>query len=127
MKEIKFRAWDKREMVYNIDLVFNAEVCLNEQIEELSDRVVLMQFTGLIDKEGKEIYEGDIISYTPFNEKGYKNTIAEVPQLNSWHWFDELEEMLEDKNKCDIKVIGNIYEDNKLIKDYVQKFKFFLK
>jgi uncharacterized phage protein (TIGR01671 family) len=115
MKEIKFRAWDKK-MVYDIELIYNSRVCLNEQIEELSDRVVLMQYTGLKDINGKEIYEGDIISYTPFNKKGYKDTIAKVPQLNLWHWFDELEEMLEDKNKCDIKVIGNIFEDNNLKK-----------
>jgi len=51
---------------------------------------------------------GDKISYTPFNCKGWENTIVTVPDITNdrWeHWFDELKDMLKMPNKCNIVVI----------------------
>jgi len=70
MREIKFRAWDKakRTMIYPTAITFqycpDAETPVPLQLNEkfcLGLESVLMQFTGLRDKDGKEIYEGDII------------------------------------------------------------------
>jgi len=80
------------------------------------DTYVIQHFTGLLDKKNVEIYEGDIISYTPFNQQDYKNTIVEVPQLDKFHWFAELQEMLLENNKCDIQIIGNIFETPDILK-----------
>jgi uncharacterized phage protein (TIGR01671 family) len=55
MREIKFRAWDGSKMLQGQDMM-NKTV---GQLQTWSDRV--MQFTGLNDKNGKEIYEGDIV------------------------------------------------------------------
>ncbi len=64
MREIKFRAWDTTgdKWITNIILYFENNI-LNNIIEfgiGIKDKVKLMQFTGLKDKNGKEIYEGDI-------------------------------------------------------------------
>lgn len=71
MREVKFRAWDKeyQEMKYNAEQAYDgcgqlhAIDCFGQLLEEENYKV--MQYTGLKDKNGKEIYEGDIVKYCP--------------------------------------------------------------
>jgi uncharacterized phage protein (TIGR01671 family) len=84
---------------------------------------ILMQFTGLRDKNGKEIYEGDVIEATSEN---YDDPIVfEVkPTEGGTYLFpeemaNEFIPLLEDADdqECQLKVIGNIYENPELLKE----------
>jgi hypothetical protein len=107
MREIKFRAWNSEEktMLKPFDLSSNPKYWC----DNLKD-YPLMQYTGLKDKNGVEIYEGDII-------KTDTDNIVSVEYSNYYgaYLFGGFPTNQDEIYKLEIEVIGNIYENPELL------------
>ncbi|WP_312459901.1 YopX family protein [Proteiniclasticum sp.] len=135
MREIKFRAWDKTEnrMARNVEeLKFNSKgiyaVVLNHlgfEMRRRANDVELMQYTGLKDRNGKEIFEGDIVAFED-SDGGYEypdvvvNTgIVEYGELGFYFTNRVAAEMddfyIKDGRCDDVEVIGNIHDNPELM------------
>jgi len=96
-REIKFRAWDKKnKRMMELGDIFKCFEAGNYLDNLREDLIIIMQYTGLKDKNGKEIYEGDFVYLA-----GYGNYQVVFP-------FIELYEAEAEKDIGEI--IGNIYE-----------------
>jgi uncharacterized phage protein (TIGR01671 family) len=120
MREIKFRAWNKEaEVMHNWDeigKVLHAKY-FDDWIAE--GGIELMQYTGLKDKNGKEIYEGDVIrGEDPLDYflKDITQVVVEWLECGAWYPFacDHDYEPYPKPEHCE--VIGNIYENPELLK-----------
>lgn len=140
MRVIKFRAWDKEKKKWiinpeensdygiriyldgTIEPFFNADYGCSDKYkfpEEYTKNIILMQYTGLLDKDGKEIYEGDILKMI-YEDNSF--TIKEI----KWEIFEDGEYGYglgvgfnihpDERNKESINlIIGNIYQHPELL------------
>lgn len=131
----KFRAWHHelgRMMLIRTMFFFANELeelqlndsIMNDDIPVYPDEIELMQSAGLFDKNGKEIFEGDLIAIevddteTPINARVFQNSKIGVLMF---HVFEDNEdvpmvELLED-NSVAFEIIGNIYENPELLEE----------
>jgi uncharacterized phage protein (TIGR01671 family) len=127
MRTIKFRAWDKEELSFiYAEPVYGFFPSLHMELETkgMEDRYGnIEQFTGLFDKNGKEIFEGDIIYYIGL--KGYqaeyhvKCSVVWDEKQARWSIYGKIpshgtSRALKDWNSKS-EVIGNIYENPELL------------
>lgn len=123
MRELKFRVWDKeageylegeeaKAFVLKLDGTHYVEMTFGYY--DKGKDWVIEQYTGLEDKNGKEIYEGDIIKWT--NSTGREITAPIVWNTRAWCWTAG-DYMLGGLLEFDIEVVGNIHEDLKLLED----------
>jgi uncharacterized phage protein (TIGR01671 family) len=126
-REIKFRYYDKQEQkVYSMNtgdmlsVVCGSIAAVHIQGDytlDVPEEIILLQFTGLKDKNGKEIYEGDILKYSD----NYPEFTGFVKYDNRFGMFTiEIEfnnqyNFLHHKMSPDLEVIGNIYENPELL------------
>ena len=138
MRTIKFRGWDREyeKMTYfddedyeysppivsRLDQVFKKDSNYDDyedfEYNDITDSVEIMQYTGLHDKDGKEIYEGDILqidiekAWVMWNKRyGY----FELVPIGDYY-FDSpvIGEAIE---YTDSELIGNIYENKELLNE----------
>jgi len=130
MREIKFRAWQDGQMLTQpLAGVYGAKRLFGLLYEDTE----LMQYTGLKDKKGKEIYEGDIVTLEEDDSKEYLNEpmylnygdvcSIQWSETNLAYYLMPLDESVEEQQMDYfgswsgwnwIKVIGNIYENPEL-------------
>ncbi len=131
MREIKFRAWDKElaEMNRVTSIHFIDEFNKNKGYEDVVyvegqidatplSKIELMQDTGLKDKNGKEIYEGDII------KNNFAETIGSIMFADCGYWIKTINKDIFDNTIYHVlgqydgevlEIIGNIYENPELL------------
>lgn len=125
MREIKFRAWIKevdeiREVEYinfwKKMISFPNKFCKEYYLNADFDEIELMQYTGLKDKNNKEIYEGDIVKLRA------NHGIGVIKYYDEWGAFvveyikpRPLAVLGMNYYKEDIEVLGNIYKNPELL------------
>ncbi len=126
MRQIKFRAWDKEKekMFVPVRLTFIKGIAGvthaigDRDVNPKSNDYVVMQFTGLLDKNGKEIYEGDVLkgklSYSndDGSDAGSEETIGKV-EWDRIGWYCRVTDFYNAPSNAE--VIGNIYENPELL------------
>lgn len=142
MREIKFKAWDKRSKRwwYNVQNAYDLQnnhqtpdpsihddysselllCCSFGEVLSRKDEFEVVQFTGLHDKNGVEIYEGDIISYyNRYSDKTYVHFVAYDELWASFGLYEKDNKWCKESDWQkiqEVEVLGNIYEHPHLIK-----------
>ena len=125
MREIKFRAWDKEnEKMMKVSSLHleNKEISVKENgtfhLFRMQD---LMQYTGLKDKNDKEIYEGDIVLVKPGGTSTWYKTVVKFKEGAFIASLIDGEDYIYIFNRGfdsnDFEILGNVYENPELLEE----------
>jgi uncharacterized phage protein (TIGR01671 family) len=109
-RPFKFRAWDTK---------LNHFTSIFECLFFNNPEYIVTQFTGLKDKNNKEIYEGDIIKWTDtdfFDDNWSERDIIEIVEFINGGFYPIFEWPPEVISENLVEVIGNIYQNPELLK-----------
>lgn len=144
MREIKFRAWDKVKKIMRSS-VLSLSWLYGESLNDISvdtengpedgniDNFIIMQYTGLKDKNGREIYEGDIVHlWNKYSDDGIKHDWGKWEvyfcgdrwrlkngdiEYDNGDYYHGYEVNWGDNNTSFIEVVGNIFENPEILKE----------
>lgn len=127
MRPIKFRAWVLDEVDNAFHMWYSEEETLSDFFgwylpERDGNKDILMQFTGLQDKNGKDIYEGDVVKVYDKRKKNIHYEAIDViynERFASWELRatgNTLEYYIVNSFDNVFEVIGNIHENPELLK-----------
>lgn len=148
-RQIKFRvwarAWKPPQMIALSDLQIHGQKTIADALDYVvnSPNFILMEFSGLLDKNGREIYEGDIVEFFFFKKEGKtERTVAQViydtdsaefkvrfDDKKGWPismlmaFSDIHDKEWNAKNriaKLELSVIGNVYENPDLLSEIIK-------
>ena len=148
-RDLKFRAWNKvwgmMSLVDKIEFEEGKPVRVSVTIKatdfdhtdewsdyEVGDDIILQQFTGLKDKNGKEIYDGDIITFTEIDEDScmgkedtYTGKVEWIDEISQWRFIypsgqrTELHFIIQLPTIKSCEVIGNVFENPELLNEII--------
>lgn len=129
-RELKFRVFNGFEMNHDVvvgrfgnffvnpsnnGISENDSACLSEANTKYADDIPVMQYTGLKDKNGKEIWEGDILKLIDINVSVFFNSAT--ASFDFQYEGGDCESLYSNiEAGIEMEVIGNIYENPELLK-----------
>ena len=106
-ERFRFRVWNGKEMLYKGGLGYDG----NQLIEDKGH--IIMQCTGLKDKNGKLIYEGDIVKVSGYGVEGIFEMYWE--DVTAQFAISIYDEDCFEHSQSVMEVIGNVYENKELL------------
>ena len=125
MREIKFRTWfyDGEELPNG--MMYQGEKSFRENLIDWENNIlaptdectILMQYTGLKDKNGVEIYEGDIVKAMDWEFDAHAWNTVWIKEITYDNYECRFEGVYPNDSGMSCEVIGNIYENPELLGD----------